>query len=62
MLVKIPRLSLQFWTEDVFRCVDNDLWVFSDYEKSFLEFGNMVYAHILVHLDTREGLVETLKL
>lgn len=56
--VRMPRLPLQLWAEDVFRCVGNDLGVFLDYETSFQELGKMAYARILVHLDTREGLVE----
>lgn len=36
--------------------------VFIDYDKSFVESSKMAFARILVHLDTREKLVASLKL
>lgn len=60
--VRIPRLPLQFWTEDVLKCIGNYLGVILAYDKSFFESGKMDFAHILVHIDTKEGLVEILKL
>lgn len=60
--VRMPGLQLQFWIEDVFRCVANDLGVFLFYDKYFLESSKMAYACILFHLDTRDGLVKILRL
>ena len=34
----------------------------TDHDRSYIESGNIVIARILVHLDTREGLVESLRL
>jgi len=38
------------------------IWGFLDYDRYFVELGKMVVSRILVHMDTRERLVERLKL
>lgn len=60
--VRLLGLPLQFWTKDVFKCVGNYIGIILDFEKYFQESGKRAYAHILVHLGTREELVESLRL
>lgn len=55
-------LPLQFWSEGVFKIIGDDLGTFLDYEELFIETGKMAFTWIMVHLDTREGLVESLLL
>ena len=57
--VRLPTLSLQFWTRDVLRCNGEDLGIYLDHDRSYIETGNISMARILVHLDTREGLVKS---
>lgn len=40
----------------------DDLGIYLDHNKSFFEMGKMVFTRILVHLDTKEDLVESLSL
>lgn len=58
--VRLPGLPLQFWSEDVLGGIGDDLGVYLDHDKSYIESGNVAIAKILVHLDTKEGLVESL--
>lgn len=57
---RIPSLPLYFWSEDVFRCISDDLGIYLDQDKSFIEIRNVTIARILVHLDTRDGLVDNM--
>lgn len=60
--VRLPRLPLQYWSEDVFVHIGNALGTYLDYDRSYIQSKNRSLAHILVHLDTREGLEEKLTL
>lgn len=60
--VRLPRLPLQFWSEEVFVKIGNTLGTFLDFDKSYVQTKNRTLAHILVHLDTREGLKEKITL
>ena len=55
-------LPLHFWSEDVFRTIGDDLGIYLDHEISYTESTNMAIARILIHQDTRDGLVESLNL
>lgn len=57
--VHLPGLPLQFWAEDIFRCIGDDMGVYLDHNRSYQDTGCMEIARILVHLDTKEGLVES---
>jgi len=46
--------------EDVFRCVGDDLGTYLEFDRSYLEMGEMSYARVLAYLDTKDGLVENL--
>lgn len=60
--IRIPRLPLQFWLDDVFRCIGDNLGIYLDHDRSYMETDSLAIARILVHLDTREGLVDSLRL
>lgn len=60
--VSLPWLLLHFWLEDVLICIGNDLGTYMDHEKTYKSYANKSMAHILVHLDTREGLEEKITL
>lgn len=56
--VQLPGLPLQFWFEDIFQVIGDDLGTSPDHDRSYMDSGVLAMAQILVHLDTREGLVE----
>jgi len=58
--LRLPGFPMHLWTEYIFQRKGDDLGKFLDYDKSFIEIGNMSCARVLVFLDTREGLVENL--
>jgi len=57
--VHLPALPLQFRWEEIFKVIGDDLGVYLDHNRTYQDTGCMAMAHILVHLDTREGLVES---
>ena len=58
--VHLSGLPLQLWTQDAFQLIGDDIGQYLGYDRTYLEFGRMTYVHILVFMDTREGLVENL--
>lgn len=79
--VCLLRLSQHLWSSDVLRCIRDNLGIYLDHDRSYIESGSIAIARIylnhdrsyiesmstaiaiiLVHLDTREGLVESLHL
>lgn len=48
-----------FGGEEIFKVIDDDLGVCMDHDRTYQDTRCLVMAHILVHLDTREGLVES---
>lgn len=56
--VRLPRLPLQYWSEDIFKRIGNALDTYMGYDKSFHQTGMMAYARILINMDTRGGLYE----
>lgn len=60
--VCLPGLPLQFWVEDIFQCISDDMGVYLDHDHSYQDTSYMALVRILVHLDTREGLVESYRL
>lgn len=57
--VRLSSLSLQFWVEEIFEVIEDDLRVYLDHYRAYQDTVCIALAHILVHLDTREGLVES---
>lgn len=57
--VRLPALPLQFWAEEIFKVIGDDLGVYLDHDRTYQDTVCLSMAHILVHLDTREGLVES---
>eukprot|EP01018_Ginkgo_biloba_P039380 Gb_12932 [translate_table: standard] len=60
--VKLPGLPLEFWSLEVFKAIGNVLGHFVEADMSFITSGLMVTTHILVQMDLREGLAESLEL
>ena len=60
--VRLPGLPMQFWFEDTFVHIGNALRSYLDHDKSYIAIGIMTMARILVHLDTREDLEESITL
>lgn len=58
--IRLPGLPLHYWSEDVFQRIGNAIGTYMDHDRSYLQTGMMVYARILVNLDTRGGLVEAI--
>lgn len=58
--IQLPGLPLHFWSEDVFRRIGDAISTYMDHDKSYLQTGMMAYARILVNLDTRGGLLESI--
>jgi len=52
--VRLLELPLQFWLEDVFRGVGDDLGLYLDHDKPYIESENTAITRISVHLDMRE--------
>lgn len=57
--VRLLGFPLQFWLKYVFRCIGDDLGIYLDHDRSYMETNSLAIVRILVHLDTREGLVES---
>lgn len=57
--VRLPSLSLQFWGQEIFKVIGDDLGVYLDHDRTYQDTDCLEMARILVHLDTREGLVES---
>lgn len=57
--VHLPALPLQFWAEEIFKVIGDDLGVYLDHDRTYQDMGCLALARILVHLDRREGLVES---
>lgn len=60
--VRQPGLPLQIWSEEIFRCIGDDISVYLDHDSSYIDTRCLAITRILVHLDTREGLVESYRL
>lgn len=60
--VRLPGLPLHFWYEDIFTRIRNVLDTFLYYDETYIILGNRSMAHILVYLDTKEGLEEKITL
>lgn len=54
--MRLPGLTLQFWNEAALRSIGEDLGLYLDHDRSYLESGICSVARILVFLDTRDGL------
>ena len=54
--MRLPRLPIKFWNEAVLCSIGEDFGLYLDHDRSYLVSGNCVVAHILVFLDTRDGL------
>ena len=52
---------MHLW-EEIFVSIGNILGIYLDHDQTYIESGNMAFARILVHLDTREGLEESFKI
>jgi len=48
--------------EEIFRCIGDNLGIYLDHDIFYIESGCLAITRILVHLDTREGLVESYQL
>lgn len=55
--VRLPGLPLQYWCEEAFIRIGNALGTYLDHDRTLVESSDRTVARILVHLDTREGLV-----
>ena len=60
--VQLPGLHMHLWKEEIFRNIGNILGTYLDHDRSFTITGKMAFDCILVHLDIREGLEESLKI
>jgi len=60
--VQLPALPLHFWDLYHFRRIGNILGVFLEADLSFLETHQKQVACILVNINIREGLAETINL
>jgi hypothetical protein len=58
--VRIPRLPLVLWSEDVFAEIGNSLGSYYEVDLSFQDTGYFGMARILVGLETSKGLAEEL--
>jgi len=57
--VWLPALPLQFLGDEIFKVVGDNLGVYLDHDRAYQDTGCLALARIVVHLDTREGLVES---
>lgn len=57
---RLPGLPLHFWLEDVFIRIGDAIGTYMDHDKSYQQTGMMAYARILVNLDRRGGLLESI--
>ena len=53
---------MQYWTEEAFVKIGNALGTYLDHDRTYKETNKRIMARILVHLDTREGLLENMTL
>lgn len=53
---------MKYWNPIVFKHIGNVLGIYLEHDQSYETLGNMTMAHILVHLDTREGMEEKITL
>eukprot|EP01018_Ginkgo_biloba_P032904 Gb_28853 [translate_table: standard] len=60
--VKLPSLPLEFWSLEVFKAIGNVLGHFVEVDMFFITSGLVVITRILVRMDLREGLAESLEL
>lgn len=60
--VRLPRLPLHYWSEDVLIRIGNALGSYLHHDRTFVESKNRTLARVLVQLDTREGLEEKITL
>lgn len=57
--VFLLALLLQFWAEEIFKVISDDLGIYLDHNKTYQDMGCLEMASILVYLDTKESLVES---
>ena len=60
--IPLQGLPQQLWSGNVLRCIGEDIGIYLDHDRSYIESDNIATARILVHLNMREGLVESLHL
>ena len=51
--VCLPGLPLQFWAEEVFRSISDDLGVYLDHDQAYQDTCFLALARMLVQLHTR---------
>lgn len=62
ILVRLLGFPLHLWSEDIFQCIGDNLWHFLDYEIGYLKTVHRAYSRIMIHMETKEGLVSSMAL
>ena len=60
--VKLPGLSVEFWSINVFKAIGSALGVFYEADLGYVDSGIMSVARILVGTDIHEGLALKMEL